>query len=159
MSIEQRCHSTVSSSVAPFSCAQSFPASESFPESWLFTSGVQSIGASASASVLPMNIQGWFPLALIGWISLLSKGFSSLFQHYKSKTSILWCSVFSVVQLSYLCMTTGKSIALTRQTFVSKVMSLLFNILSRFVIAFPSRSKCLLISWLQSLSTVILEHN
>ena len=73
-------HPTISSSVAPFSsCLQSFPASGSFPMSWLFTSGGQSIGTSALASVLPMNIQGWFPLGLIGLISLLSKGFSKVF--------------------------------------------------------------------------------
>ena len=74
------CHPTISSSVAPFSsCLQSFPASGSFPVSWLFTSGGQSIGTSALASVLPMNIQGWFPLGLIGLISLLSKGLSRVF--------------------------------------------------------------------------------
>ena len=74
------CHPTISSSVAHLSsCPQSFPASRSFPVSWLFTSGDQSIGASASASVLPMNIQGWFPLGLTGLISLLSKGLSRIF--------------------------------------------------------------------------------
>ena len=73
------CHPTISSSVVPFSCLQFFPASGSFPMSWLFTSGGQSIGASVSASVLPMNIQGWFPLGLTGWISLLSKGLSRVF--------------------------------------------------------------------------------
>ena len=73
-------HPTISSSVTPFSsCRQSFPASGSFPVSQLFTSGGQSIGASASASVLPMNIQGWFPLRLTGWTSLQSKGFSRVF--------------------------------------------------------------------------------
>ena len=71
------CHPTISSSVIPFSCPQSFPASGSFPESRLFTVGGQSIGASAS--VLPMNIQSWFPLRLTGWISLLSKGLSKVF--------------------------------------------------------------------------------
>ena len=78
------CHPTISSSVVPFSsCLQSFPASGSFPISWLFTSGDQSIGASASASVLPMNIQRWFPLRLTGWISLLSKGLSRVFSSKK----------------------------------------------------------------------------
>ena len=81
----------------------------------------------------------------------------SLLQHHSSKASILQCSAFFIVQLSHLYMTIGKTIALTRWTFVSKVMSLLFNMLSRLVIAFLPRSKCLLISWLQSLSTVILE--
>ena len=78
-------------------------------------------------------------------------------QHHSSKASILWCSAFFMVQLSYPYMTAGKTIALTRWTFVSKVMSLLFNMLSRFVMAFLLRSKCLLILWMQSLSTVILE--
>jgi len=77
------CHPTILSSVSPFSyCPQSFPASGSFPTSWLFTSGAQSIGASVSASVLPMNVQGWFPLRLTGLIFLQSKGHSkSLLQH------------------------------------------------------------------------------
>ena len=79
----------------------------------------------------------------------------SLLQHHSSKASILWCSAFFIVQLPHPYMTTGKTIALTRQTFVSKVMSLLFNVLSRFVITFPPRSKRLLISWLQSPSAVI----
>ena len=102
---------------------QSFPASGSFPVSWLFTSGGQIIGASAS--VLPMSIQGLFPLRLTGLISLQSKGLSSLLQHSNSKTSILWCSAFFIVQLSYPHMTTGKTIALTRRTFVSKCLSFL----------------------------------
>ena len=76
------CHPTISSSVVPFSsCLQSFPASRSFPVSWLLTSGGQSIGASASASLLPMNIQNWFPLGLTGWISLQSKGLSRVFSN------------------------------------------------------------------------------
>ena len=90
-------------------------------------------------------------------ISLLSKGLSSLLLHYNSKASILWCSAFFIVQLSHSYMTTGKTIALTIWTFVGKVISLLLNMLSRFVIAFLPRSQCLLISRLQSLSTVILE--
>ena len=81
----------------------------------------------------------------------------SLLQHHSSKASILWCSAFFIVQLSYPYMTTGKTIALTRWTFVGKVMSLLFNMLSRLVIAFLPRSKHPLISWLQSPSLVILE--
>ena len=81
----------------------------------------------------------------------------SLLQHHSSKASILWNSAFFIVQLSQPYVTTGKTIALTRQTFVGKVLSLLFNILSRFVIAFLARSKQLLISWLQSPSAVILE--
>ena len=120
--------------------------------SQFFASGGQSIRASASASILPMNIQDRFPLGLIGWISLQSKGLSR-----GSKASILWCSAFFIVQLSQPYMTTGKAIALTRQTFVGKVMSLLFKMLFRLVITFLPRSKCLLISWLQSPSAVILE--
>ena len=145
-------------SVIPFSShLQPFPASGSFPMSRLFSSGGQSTGASASASILPMNIQGWFPLGLTGWISLQSKGQSSLPQNCSSKTSILQCSAFFMVQLSHLYMTTGKTIALTIRTFVGKVMSLYFNMLSKFVTAFLPWSKCLLILWLLSPSTVILE--
>ena len=156
--LSQWCHPTVSSSVLPFSsCPQSFPASGSFQLSQLFASGGQSIGVSASASVLPMNIQDWFPLGWTGWISLKSKGLKSLFQHHSSKASILQHSAFFIVQLSHSYLSTGKIIALTRWTFVDKVMSLLLNMLSRLVITFLPRSKCLLISWLQSPSAVILE--
>ena len=83
--------------------------------------------------------------------------FKSLFQHHSSKASILWCSAFFIVQLSNPYMTTGKTIALTRWTFVGKVMSLLLNMLSRLVITFLPRSKHFLIPWLQSPSSVILE--
>ena len=95
----------------------------------------------------------------IDWLNLLAvQGtLKSLIQHHSSKTSILQCSAFFIVQLSHPYMTTGKSLALTRGTFVGKVMSLLFNMLSRFVIAFLPRSKHLLISWLQASSAVILE--
>ena len=82
----------------------------------------------------------------------------NLLQHHSSKASILWCSAFFTVQLSHPYMTIGKTIPLTRRTFVGKVMSLLLNMLSRLVITFLPRSKCLLISWLQSPSAVILEH-
>ena len=115
----------------------------------LFTSGAQSIGVSASPSVLTMNIQDWFPLGLTGLISLLSKGLSSLLQHHSSKASNLQHSAFCMVQLSHSYMTTGKTVTLTRGTFVGKVMSLLFNMLNMLVIAFLPRSKHLLISWLQ----------
>ena len=111
---------------------------------------------SASASVLPMNTQDWFPLGWTAWISLQGT-LKSLFQHHSSKPSILRRSVFFIVQLSHPYMTTEKTIVLTRWTFVGKVMSLLFNMLSRLVITSLPRSKCLLISWLQSPSTVILE--
>ena len=152
------CHPTISSSVVPFSsCPQSFPASGSFPMSQLFASGGQSIGVSASTSVLPVNIQDWSPFRWTGWISLQSKGLSSLLQQHSSKASILWHSASFIVQLSHPYMTTGKTIALTIQTFVDKVMSLLFNMLSRLVITFLPRSKRLLILWLQLPSAVILE--
>ena len=88
--------------------------------SGLFTSGGQNIGVSASASVLPMSTQDYSPLGWTGWISLQSKGLSSLLQHHSSKASILWCSAFFMDQLSHPYMTTGKTIALTRQTFVDK---------------------------------------
>ena len=134
--------------------------SQSFPVSWLFTSGGQSIGASTSASVLLMNIQGWFLLGLTGLIFLQSKGLSRVFssttiwkhQFFSTQTS-LWSNSHIQTRL------TGKTTALTIWTFVRKVISLLFNMLSRFAVAFLPRSKCLLISWLQSLSTVILEPN
>ena len=123
------CYLTISSSVAPFSsCPQSFPASGSFPMSRLFAWGAQSIGASASASVLPMNIQGWFLLGLSSLISLLSKGLKSLLQHHNLKASVLWCSVSFMVQLSHLYVTTGKTIALITWSFVGKVLSFLFNV-------------------------------
>ena len=126
--------------------------------SQFFISVGQSIGISASASFLPMNIQDWFPLELTGWISLQSKGLSRVFpKNQSSKTSILWRSAFFIVQFSHPYMTTGKTTALTRWTFVGKIMSLLFNMPSMLVIAFLPRSKHLLISWLQSPSAVILQ--
>ena len=105
------CHPIISSSVIPFSsCFQSFPVSGSFPMSWLFISGGQSIGASASASVLPENIQDWFPLGLTALISLQSKRLSRVISN-SSKASILQHSAFFIVQLSHPYMTTGKIIA------------------------------------------------
>ena len=157
--LSRSCYPTISSSVVHFSShLQSFPASGSFPISQLFASGGQSIGVSASASVLPMNIQDRFPLGWTGWISLQSKELSRVFSNtIDQKHQFFGIQLYFIVQLSHPYMTTGKTIALTRQTFVSKVMSLLFNMLSRLVIAFLPRSKCLLISWLQSPSAVILE--
>ena len=115
-------HQNSQSLLIPFSsCLQSFPASRSFQMSQFFASGGQSIGASASTSVLPMNIQDWFLLGWTGWISLQFKGLSSLLQHHSSKASILWHSAFFIVQLSHPYMTTGKNIALTRLTFISNV--------------------------------------
>ena len=152
------CHPAISSSVVPCSsCPQSLPASGSFPMSQLLAWGGQSIGVSASASVLPMNTQDWSPLGWTGWISLQSKGLSSLLQYHSSKASIFRHSAFFIVQLSHPYMTNGKTIAFTRRTFVDKVMSLLFNMLFRLVITFLPRSKRLLTSWLQSPSAVILE--
>ena len=152
------CHPTVLSSVVPFSsCLQSFLTSGSFPMSQFFASGGQSIRVSASASVFSMSIKGWFPLGLTGWISLQSKGLSRVLQHHSSKASILLCSAVFMVQLSHPYINIGKTIALTRWAFVGKAISLLFNMLSRLVIAFLPRSKRLLISWLQSSSAVILE--
>ena len=114
---------------------------------------------SFSFSISPSNEYSGLISFRIDWLDLLAvQGtLKSLLQHYSSKASILQCSAFFIVQLSHLYMTTGKTITFTRWTFVGKVMSLLFNMLSRFVIAFLSRSKCLFISWLQSPSAVILE--
>ena len=109
--------------------------------SWLFTSGGQSTGTSVSASVLPMNIQDRFPLGWTGLISLQSQGLAkSLLQHRSSKASIVQCSAFFTFQLSHPYMTTGKTIALTIWTFVSEVVSLLFNTLPRLV-NFPSKEQ------------------
>ena len=114
------CHPTTSSSVIPFSSHfQPFPASGSFPMSQILTSGGQSIGVSASASVLPMTIQDWSPLGQTGWISLQSN-LKSLLQHHSSKVSILWCSTFFIIQVSHPYLTTGKTIALTRWTLLAK---------------------------------------
>ena len=125
--------------------------------SQFFASGGQSIGVSTSTSVLPMSIQ-LIPFKM-NWLDLLSvqETLKSLLQHHSSKASILLCSAFFVVQLSHPYMTTGKTITLTRWTFVDKVISLLFNMLCRLVITFLPRSKRLLISWLQSPSAMILE--
>ena len=124
------CHPTISSSVVPFSCLQFFPASGSFLMSQFFASGGQSIGASALASVLPMEYSGLISFRT-DWFDLLAiQGtLKSLLQHHSSKASILQRSASFTVQLSYPHMTTGKTIALTRWTFVGKVMSLLFNML------------------------------
>ena len=146
--LSQWCHPTISSSIVPFSsCLQSFPSSGSFPLRQFFTSSGQSFGASASASVFPMNIQDWFPLVLTGLISCQSKGCSRVFSNTTVKKHQFFraqhssphrlqharppcpspdpgaCSN-SYVQLSHPYMTTGKTIALTRRTFVGKVISL-----------------------------------
>ena len=131
--------------VIPFSHFQSFPASGSFQMSQLFPSGGQSIGVSASTSVLPVNTQDWSPFRM-DWLDLLSvQGiFKSLLQHHSLKASILHSALF-ILQLSHPYMTTGKTIALTRRTFVGKVMSLLFNMLSRLAVGhcqLPVASHC-----------------
>ena len=128
--------------------------------SLLFASGGQSMGASASASVPPKNTQSWFPLGWTGWISLQSKGLSRVpsnttlqrHQFFGAQPSLWFNSHINTLLLVF-----GKTLILTIQTFVAKLMSLLFNMLSRFVIAFVPKGKHLLISWLQSLSSVILE--
>ena len=119
-----------------------------WPEYWSF-----------SFSISPSNEYSGLISFRIDWFDLLAvqRTLKNLLQHHSSKASVLWCSAFFIIQLSYLCMTTGKTVALTRWIFVGKAMSLLFNMLSRLVIAFLPRSKCLLISWLQSPSAVILE--
>ena len=120
--LSRQCYLTISSSATLFSfCLQSFPASGSFPMSQLFKSSDQSIGVSASASVFSMNID--FPY---DWFDLLAvqRTLKSFLQHHSLKASTLWCSSFFLVQLSHPYMTTGKTIALTIQTFVGKVMSL-----------------------------------
>ena len=114
---------------------------------------------SFSFSINPSNVYSGLISFRMDWLDLLAvQGtLKSLLQHHSSKASLLWQSAFFIVQLSHPYMTTGKTTTLTIWTFVGKVMSLLFAMLSRFVIAFLSRSKHLLISWLQSLSTLILE--
>ena len=124
-------HPTISSSIVPFSsCLQSSPAIGSFPRSQFFASGGQSIGVSASTSVLPMNIQDWFLLKFTGWISLQSKGLSKVLSNIKVQKHQFFSTQLSLVQLSHTY------ISLIRRTFVSKVMPLLFNMLSRLGIAF-----------------------
>ena len=119
-----------------------------WPNYWSFSFSISS--SNEYSALISFKIDWFDLLAVQGTLK-------SLLQHQSSKASVLQCSAFFMVQLSYPYMTIGKTIAFTRQTFVSKVLSLLFNLLSRFVIAFLPRSKRLLISWLQSPSAVILE--
>ena len=154
----QWCHLAISSSVIPFSsCPQSLPASEFFPMTQLCMRWPKYW--SFSFSIIPSKEYPGLISFRMDWLDLLAiQGtLKSLLQHHISKASILRCSAFFTVQLSHPYMTTGKTIALTRWTFVGKVMSLLLNMLSRLVIAFLPRNKRLLISWLQSPSAVILE--
>ena len=151
-------HETKSSSVVPFSRLQSFPAAGSFsnesvlcirwPKYWSFSFSISHSNEYSGLISFRMDCLDLF--AVQGTLK-------NLLQHHDSKVSVLWHSAFFTVQLSHPYMTTGNTIALTRQTFVGKVMSLLFNMLSRLVITFLPRNKCLLISWLQSPSAVILE--
>ena len=153
------CHPTISSSVVPFSsCPQIFPSIRVFsnesalhirwPKYWSFSFN---ISPSKEHSGLIYFRMDWLDLFVV------QGTLKSLLQHHSSKLSILWCSAVFIVQLSHPYMTTGQTTALTRWTFVGKVMSLLLNMLSRLVITFLPRSKHLLISWLQSPSAVILE--
>ena len=148
-------------SVDPFSsCLQSFPSSGSFQMSQFFAlTGHLSQRWSFSFSISPSNDYSGLISFRIDWFDLraVQGTLKSLLQHHSSEVSILWRSAFFIVQLSHPYTTTRKTIALTRQTFVDKVMSLLFNMLSRLVTAFLPRSKHFLIPWLQSPSAVILE--
>ena len=145
--LSQWCHPTISSSVTPFSsCPQSFSASGSFPMNWPYTSWGQSIWASASASVLPMNIQSWFPLGFTALIFLLSRGLSRVFSSITVQKHQFYSQPSLYFQLSHPYMTAGKTIALTIWTFVGKVMSRLFTMLPRLVTASLPRSKRLFIS-------------
>ena len=152
------CHPAISSSVIPFSfCPQSLPASVFSNESTLHMRWPKYW--SFSFSIIPSKEHPGLISFRMDWSDLLEvQGtLKSLLQHHSSKASILRHSAFFTVQLSHPYMTRGKTIASTRRTFVGKVMSLLLNMLSRLVITFLPRSKCLLISWLQSPSAVILE--
>ena len=122
-----------------------------------FISGGQSTGVSASTSILPMNTQDWSPLGWTGWISLQSKGLSRVFSNTTVQKHQFFDAQLSSPSNSYIHTWLLETRALTRQTFADKVMSLLFNLLSRLVKTFLPQSKCLLISWLQSPFAVILE--
>ena len=140
----------------PLLLLQSFPASGSFQMSQFFTSGGQSIKSFSFSVSLSSEYSGLI-FFMMDWLDLAVQGtLKSVFQYHSSKSSIFRCSAFFIVQLSHPYVTTGKTIALTRWTFVGKVI-LLFNMLSRLIITFLPRGKHLLISWLQSPSAVILE--
>ena len=152
-------HPTISSSVVLLFLPPSIlPSTRVFSDESVLASGGQSIG-SFSFSISPSNEHSGLISFRRDWLDLLAvQGIlKSLLQHHSLKVSVLQCSAFFMVQLSHTYMTTRKTIALTRWTFVGKVMSLLFDMLSRVVIAFLPRSKRLWISWLQSPSAVILE--
>ena len=153
------CHPTISSSVTTFSyCLQSFPASGPFPVSWLLASGGQSIRASGSASVLPINIQGCFPLGLTDLISLLSKGLSRVLSSTTVQKHQFFDTQLSLWSNSHNCdMTNGRKQIWLYGHLSAKWCLRFFNMLTRFIIPFLPRNKCLLISWLQLPSSVILE--
>ena len=134
-------------------CLQSFPAAGSFPTSWLFTSNGHSV--EASASVLPMNIQGWSPLGLTGLISLQSKWLSRVFSSTTTRKHPFFGTQPSLGSNPHICTPLLEKPYFWLYRLVGKVMSLLFNMLCRFTIVFLPRSKHLFTSWLQSLSTVI----
>ena len=151
------CHPTISSSVVPFSsCLQTFPAWRSFLVSVLHIRW--SKYWSFSFSISPSNECSGLIYFRINWVDFLAvQGTLKILLRHNSKAPILQCPAFFIVQLSHPYRTTGKTIALTRRTFVTEVMSLLFNVQSRLVITLLPKSKHLLISWLQSPSAVILE--
>ena len=150
------CHLNISSSAIPFYCIQFFVSTKAFSNDLALSIGWPKYW---SCIISPSNEYSGLISFRIDWFHLLAvQGtLKSLLQHHSLKTSIFWCLAFIMVQQSHPYMTTGKTIALTVWTFVGKVMSLLFNMLSSLAIAFLLRSKCLLISWLQSTSTMILE--
>ena len=152
------CHPTISSSVVPFSSCPN-PSQHQGLFQWVNSSHEVAKVLEFSFNISPSNEHPGLTSFRIYWLALLEvQGtLKSLLQHHSSKASILWHSAFFTVQLSHPYMTIGKTIALTRQTFVDKVMSLLFNMLSRLVITFLPRRKHLLISWLQSPSAEILK--
>ena len=130
--LRQWCHPTISSSVVPLSsCPQSLPASGSFPMSQVFTSGGQSTGASASTSVLPVNIQCWFPLGLVDLFAVQGT-LKSFLQHHSSKASVFRHSAFFMIHLSHPYTTTGKTVTITIYTFISKAISPYISILFQF---------------------------
>ena len=158
--LSQWCHATISSCRPLLLLPSIIPSIRVFSNQLGLPPCGHSIGVSVSASVLPMNIQGWFSLELTGLFFLFSKGLSRVFsrtivqKHPFFGTQFLYGSTLTSILME---VTNGKTVALTIQTFDGKVISLLLNSQSRFVITFLPRSKCLLISWLQSLSSVILD--
>ena len=156
--LSQWSHPSISFPATPFlSCPQFFPASRFLPMSQLFTSGGKNIGASASASVLPMNIQGWFPLGLTCLISLQSKGLSRVFSSTTVQKHQFFSAQPSLWSNSHVCLWLLDKSQLWLYGPLLARWCVHFLTLSQFSIAFLPRSKCVLISWLQLLSTVILE--